>query len=67
MFILGTYVFFLDTVSSWATEQGMSATAFIFLGLVGVNFILELVVNIVLSPIVVRILELPQLRGKISK
>lgn len=67
VFILGTYVFFLDTVSSWATEQGMSATAFIFLGLVGVNFILELVVNIVLSPIVVRILELPQLRGKISK
>ena len=67
VFILGTYVFFLDTVSSWATDQGMSATAFIFLGLVGANFILELVVNIVLSPIVVRILELPQLRGRISR
>lgn len=51
IFIIGSYIFFLPTISEWAAGAGFTnATAFIFLVLVGWNFVLELAVNLVLSP-----------------
>ena len=51
IFIIGSYIFFLPTISEWAAGAGFTnATAFIFLVLVGWNFVLELAVNLVFSP-----------------
>ena len=42
---------------SWATGAGADIATYILTGLVGVNFVLELGVNMVLSPVVVRIIH----------
>jgi uncharacterized membrane protein len=58
IFILGSYTFFLDTIRQWGEGSGYSnATAFIFFGMIGVNFLVELGINLVLSTAIVRILE----------
>ncbi len=59
IFILGCLVFFLDTVAAWGEAVGYSSTfSYIFLGLVGGNFIFELLTDLILSPVVVRILDI---------
>ena len=58
VFILGCYVFFLPTLTEWGFAAGAaSVTAFIFLVLVGANFLFELGVNIILSPAIVRLVQ----------
>ena len=60
VFLLGCYIFFFDTVSLWAVSSGMkyeNTFQYMILGLVGGNFIFELITNIILSPVVVRILK----------
>lgn len=56
IFLLGCLVFFMDTVSAWA--GGASVWYYMIFGLVGVNFLLELGSNIVLSPVIVRLLNI---------
>ena len=59
IFLLGCVVFFLDTVAAWGYGAGFGGTAeYIFLGLVGGNFLFELGSNILLSPIIVRLLNI---------
>ena len=61
IFILGCYIFFLPTLTEWGIAAGMaSATAFIFLGLITFNFIFELGVNLILSPVIVRLIQYRQ-------
>lgn len=51
----------LEWAAAWAEQSGrsgVSLAAYVFFGLVGVNFLLEMGINIVLSPIVVRILKI---------
>ena len=55
IFIIGMLLFFKDTLSAWA--GGTDLLTYIILGLTGVNFLIELGVNLVLSPIVVKIIE----------
>lgn len=57
IFLLGCLVFFMDTVSSGAVAEGMSVGMFLIVGFVGLNFVFELLTNIVLSPAIVRILD----------
>ena len=58
VFILGCYIFFLPTLTEWGVAAGaVSVTAFIFLILVGANFLFELGVNIILSPAIVRLVQ----------
>ena len=47
LFIVGMLVFFFDTLSGWAGGQNL--LLYIIVGLTGVNFLVELAVNIVLS------------------
>lgn len=59
MFLLGCSVFFMDTISEWAAGAGFeSAGAYMIFGMVGVNFLIETVVNVVLSSVIVRILNI---------
>lgn len=59
VFLLGCLVFFYDTVSSWVDpEKYASVGAYMILGLVGINFVVELVTNLFLSTVIVRILNI---------
>jgi len=60
IFLIGCLLFFMDTIRVWAEAAGFgeNAGSYMILGLVGVNFLLELLVNVVLSPIIVRLLKI---------
>jgi len=62
IFILGSYVFFLPTLREWSAAAGdySSVTAFIFIGMIGVNFLVELGLNLALSPTIVRLIQYGQ-------
>ena len=55
IFLIGMLLFFRETLASWA--GGSDLLTYIIMGLTGVNFLVELGVNIVLSPIVVKIID----------
>ena len=56
MFIAGGYLFFLPILTEWAGSAA-EVTAFIFLVMVGANFLVELAINLVLSPVIVRLIQ----------
>lgn len=59
VFVLGCLTFFMDTIRTWGSGIGYeNAFAYIFLGMIGINFIIELVLNVMLSPAVVRLLNI---------
>lgn len=59
VFLLGCVTFFLPTIEQWGASAGFNnAAAYMFLGLAGGNFLFELGVNVVLAPVIIRILNL---------
>ena len=65
IFLVGSYVFFLPTLTEWGLGSGYStATAYIFFGLIGFNFLFEFGSNLVLSPTIVRLTQYGQSLGK---
>ena len=59
VFLLGCQLFFLETVAGWGAAMGYeNAASYMFLGLAGVNFLVELGVNIVLAPVIVRLIKI---------
>lgn len=59
IFLLGCQVFFLDTITEWAATYGFeNVGAYMIIGLTGINFLIELGVNIVLSPVAARLIKL---------
>ena len=59
IFLLGCQFFFLETVAQWAAAAGYeNAAAYMFLGLAGFNFLIELGVNILLAPVIVRLIHI---------
>ena len=56
VFLLGCAVFFMDTIVLWA--NGSNVIAYMFLGLVGGNFLVELALNLVLGPAIVRLVNI---------
>ena len=58
VFIAGSYAFFLPTLTEWGAAAGfVNVTAFIFIGMVSANFLVEFAINIILSPVVVRLIQ----------
>ena len=58
IFLIGCLLFFFETVQGWGAAGGYGNTfAYMILGLVGANFLFEMASNIILSPVIVRILE----------
>lgn len=55
LFCLAMVLFFHDTLTTWA--GGTDILYYIIFGLAGVNFLVELAVNLVLGPVVVRIIR----------
>ncbi len=61
IFLLGCKLFFMDTINAWAEGAGYTNVGkFMILGLVGGNFLFELLFNIVLSPVILRIIAIGQ-------
>jgi len=59
IFLLGCQFIFLETITEWAALYGYeNAVAYMFLGLAGINFVIELCVNIVLAPVIVRLIKI---------
>lgn len=58
IFLLGSLVFFMDTVSAGATAEGISVGMYLIIFFVGLNFVFELIANLALSPAMVRILDI---------
>jgi hypothetical protein len=55
IFCLGMITIFRETLISWA--GGADLVYFLFIGLIGVNFLVEMAINVVLSPAIVRIIS----------
>ena len=58
IFLLGCMIFFIDTVKEMAAGEGMSIGAYLILFFVGLNFVFELLTNIILSPAIVKLLNI---------
>ena len=59
VFLLGCLVFFLNTVKEWGAGAGYENVGKYFLfGFVGLNFVIELAINLVLATAIVRILNI---------
>ena len=58
IFLLGCLVFFMDTVKEFAITESISVGAYLILFFVGLNFVFELLTNVVFSPVILRILNI---------
>ena len=58
IFIVGCFLFFMDAVNAGAAAKGMSVGGYLIVFFVGLNFVFELLTNIVLSPAIVRVLNI---------
>ena len=58
IFLLGCMVFFMDTVNEWAIVEGMSTGAYLIVFFVGLNFVFELLFNVIFSPAIVKLISL---------
>ena len=62
VFVIGCYLFFFETIAGWAGGGGGlgDVTLFIVATMIGLNFVFELGLNIVLAPVIVRLVQLGQ-------
>lgn len=59
IFLLGCLLFFMPTIRGWAEGMGFESVGrYMIFGLVGGNFLFELLFNIILSPIIVRLIQI---------
>ena len=59
IFLLGCVLFFLPTIKQLRANAGFDSVGkFMLIGFVGFNFLFELLVNVILSPIIVRIVDI---------
>ena len=56
IFLGGCFIFFMDLIREWA--GGSNIGQYMIVSLVGLNFVFELFLNIVLSPVIVRLLNI---------
>lgn len=58
IFLIGCLIFFLDTVNAGAAAEGMGTFGYLIVFFVGLNFVFELVVNVVFAPALVKLISL---------
>lgn len=56
IFLLALFFPFHDFLVAWSTAAGADIATYVLTGLVGVNFVAELLLNVVVSPVIVRII-----------
>ena len=55
IFVCGMLLFFMDTLTIWA--NGSDIASYIILVLAGLNFLVEFLINIILTPAIIRIVD----------
>ena len=65
VFLIGCFLFFLPTIAGWASAEGYGGNAvqYLIFVMVGLNFIVEMVINVVLCPVILRILRAAGLKN----
>ena len=59
VFLLGCVLFFLDTITEWAQGAGFASVgSYLIFGMVGLNFLVEMVSNILLSSVIIKVLNI---------
>ena len=59
IFLIGCRLFFYDTIKEWAAGAGFAnAGIYMLTAFVGLNFLVELAINLVLSTVIVRIIHI---------
>lgn len=58
IFIGGCLTFFMDFIKSGAAEKAMGLGGYLIVAFVGLNFVFELLANVVISPAILRILKI---------
>lgn len=59
IFLLGCKFFFIETITEWAAMYGFeNAGKYMIFGLAGINFLIELGVNIILAPVITRLIKM---------
>ena len=65
IFVIGSFIFFMPILNEWAANAGAENTGlFVLTGVVGLNFIVELSINLLLSGVIVRILNVVKKANK---
>ncbi len=55
---IGMLAFYNSLVTGWAIAEGFAnAFAYVILGMVGLNFLVELAVNLILTPVILRVIS----------
>lgn len=59
IFLIGCNLFFYEKVAEWGAMYGYAdAASYMLFGLAGINFLIELGVNILLAPVIVRLIKM---------
>lgn len=59
LFLVGCRLFFWETIKEWGIAAGFkNPFAYMILGLAGINFLIELGINLLLAPTILRIINL---------
>lgn len=59
IFLIGCNLFFYEKIAQWAAMYGYAdAASYMLFGLAGINFLIELGVNILLAPVIVRLIKM---------
>lgn len=59
IFSVGCLLFFFDTIKAWGLGDGFTnGFSYLILGMIGLNFLVELAVNLVLSPVIIRLVDI---------
>lgn len=56
IFLLGLFFLFPSFLEAWATSAGQTVLTYMIFTMVSINFALELVINLVLSTVIVRVI-----------
>ena len=59
IFLIGCRIFFWETIAAWGVAMGFAnAAEYAILGLCGINFLIEVAVNLILAPMIVRLIRI---------
>ncbi len=59
IFAIGCLIFFMPTIGEWGKAAGVEdAGKFLIVGVIGLNFVIELAINLVLSTVIVKLVGL---------
>lgn len=67
IFLIGCIIFFMDAVRDMSAGAGMGIGGYLIVGFVGLNFVFELIVNVILSPALARLIDIAEKKFKAIK